>query len=58
MMKKHPPKIPVDKNSLPHTSADQKPLTARLPGVEMCLMWAQSPNISNVDHQAFLIYVP
>ena len=57
MMKKHPPKIPVEKNNLPHTCPDQNPLTARLPSVEMCLAWEQPKDISNTDHQAFLIYV-
>lgn len=58
MLKKHPPKTPVDKTGRLHTSADQNPPAARLPGREVSLAWEQPRGRGSMDCQAFIIYVP
>lgn len=50
MLKKHPLKTPVDKTGLLHTSADQNPPAARLPGVEVSLAWEQPRDRSSISH--------
>lgn len=58
MMKKRPPKIPVEKNHLLRTSADQNLLMAQLSSSEMSLTWEQPKDVSKADHRHFSFMAP